>query len=97
MSDESIEEVPVGFALKQNYPSPFNPTTTLSFVIGHFSFVSLRVYDVLGREVAILVNEIKKPGTYSIDFDGSDFASGVHFYKLASENSVEVKKMVLIR
>lgn len=66
----------------QNYPNPFNPSTKLSFVIGHLSFVTLKVYDMLGREVATLVNEAKSAGEYEVEFDASGLSSGIYFYRI---------------
>lgn len=91
-----------GFELKQNYPNPFNPSTTLSFVIGHSSFVSLKVYDVLGNEVAILVNEEKQAGKYEIEFNVAqvsrpEIASGVYFYQLNAGSFVQTRKMLLVK
>ncbi len=88
---------PGEFRLFQNYPNPFNPGTTLSFVIGHVSLVSLKVYDVLGREVAMLVHEVKNPGAYTLQFDASDLASGVYYYRMTSGSFSETKKMLLVR
>ncbi|MCU0415295.1 MAG: T9SS type A sorting domain-containing protein, partial [Ignavibacteriaceae bacterium] len=90
------------YELMQNYPNPFNPSTTLSFVIGHSSFVSLKVYDILGNEIATLVNEEKPAGRYEIEFNVAqvsrpEIASGVYFYRLSAGNYIETKKMVLIR
>jgi aminopeptidase N len=91
------KETPGEFRLEQNYPNPFNPSTTVSFVIGRSSFSSLKVYDVLGREVATLVNEPKQPGEYAIQFDASGLASGVYYYRLSAGSFVSTKKMILIR
>jgi spore germination protein YaaH len=88
---------PKEFTLQQNYPNPFNPTTHLRFTIADFRFVTLKIYDVLGREAATLVNERKSPGTYEVSFDGSRFASGVYFYTLRAGNFVETKKMLMIK
>ncbi|MEK9137221.1 MAG: T9SS type A sorting domain-containing protein, partial [Bacteroidota bacterium] len=88
---------PASFRLEQNYPNPFNPRTTISFSILHSSFITLRVFDVLGREVATLVNEEMKPGSYQRVFDGSGLASGVYLYRLHTANSVQTKKLLLIR
>jgi hypothetical protein len=86
------------FALAQNYPNPFNPRTTISFVIGHSSFVTLKVYNMLGEEVAILrMNEEMKPGSYKVTWDASDMPSGVYYYRLTAGNLVETKKLVLLR
>ncbi|HSP87940.1 MAG TPA: T9SS type A sorting domain-containing protein [Ignavibacteriaceae bacterium] len=84
------------YKLSQNYPNPFNPSTIISYEIPVKGFVTLKVYDVLGREVKILVNEEKNFGKYEISFDASSLTSGVYFYKIKSENYSEVKLMLLI-
>lgn len=92
------EEIqPVEFALHQNYPNPFNPATTFAFAIGHSSFVTLRVFDVLGREVATLVNETKSPGMCTVYFDAATLASGVYYYRLTAGEFTQTKKMILTR
>ncbi len=85
------------FSLNQNYPNPFNPFTNIGFWIPDFGFVTLKVYDVLGREVAMLVNEEKPAGSYKVKFDGSNLSSGIYFYRLTAGNYTMVKKMVLMR
>jgi len=85
------------FSLEQNYPNPFNPTTSLQYSVGSLQFVTLKVYDVLGNEVAILVNEEKPAGSYQVEFDASNFSSGIYFYKLTSGAFIETKKMILLR
>ena len=89
------------FVLYQNYPNPFNPSTTLSFVISHQSFVSLKVYDILGNEIATLVNEEKQPGTYEVEFSTESsikhLSSGTYFYRLKAGNFIETKKMILLK
>lgn len=88
------------FLLKQNYPNPFNPTTKIVYQIPeteNHSHVSLKVFDVLGREVAVLVNEQKSAGNYSISFDGSNLSSGIYFYKLQVGSFSETRKMLLIK
>ena len=90
-------EVPERSELMQNYPNPFNPTTKLSFVIGHSSLVTLRVFDVLGREVATLVNEELRPGTYQKTFDAMGFASGVYYYRLEAGSFSQAKKMLVLK
>jgi len=89
----------LNFKLEQNYPNPFNPVTTVSFVIGHSSFVNFGVYDVLGREVATLVNEVKQPGRYTVKWDASSagLPSGVYFYRLTAGTFVETKKLILMK
>jgi len=92
-----ITEVPEGFFLTQNYPNPFNPTTNLEFGISKLGFVSLKVYDLLGKEVTTLVNEIKPAGLYEVEFDGSILPSGIYYYKLEAGSFSETKKMLLIK
>ena len=88
---------PTEFRLGQNYPNPFNPSTTLSFVIGHSSFVILKVYDVLGREVATLVNEVKEAGNYKFTWNAEGLASGVYFYRLTAGEFFDTKKFLIVR
>ena len=83
--------------LEQNYPNPFNPATQISFAITMEGPVSLRVYDILGREVATLVNENRKPGQYTERFDGSRLASGVYMYVLESGDCRLTGRMVLTK
>ena len=90
-------EIPERFSLYQNYPNPFNPTTNIKFDIQKTSPTKLVVYDALGREVATLVNEELKAGSYQTDWDGNNYTSGVYFYKLISGDFVETKKMVLVK
>ena len=89
--------LPASFVLDQNYPNPFNPSTTIQFSIKNSEFSILKVYDILGREVTVLVDEKKEPGTYTVHFDASGLAGGVYFYRLAAGEFHEVKKMVLLR
>jgi hypothetical protein len=86
-----------GFQLYQNYPNPFNPTTVISFQVPVVSMVRLAVYDLLGREIATLVNEKKSPGSYSVRFDGSGLTSGVYLYRLQSDLFVQTRKLVVLR
>jgi aminopeptidase N len=89
---------PLTFTLEQNYPNPFNPTTTIQFAIpvGTYNYTSLRVYDVLGREVATLVNDELNPGTYEVTWDASGQASGVYYYRLQTGGFTETKRLVLL-
>ena len=89
---------PAKFSLSQNYPNPFNPTTTISFSVPQKSFVTLKVYNILGKEVATLVNGVKEAGSYNINFDASRFSSGVYFYNLITGSGKNyVKKMILLK
>jgi hypothetical protein len=90
-------KIPEKFSLYQNYPNPFNPVTKISFDIAKQEFVSLKIFDALGRELNTLVNEVKAPGSYAIDFDGTNLPSGIYFYKLQTENYSGTKKMLLIK
>jgi thiol-disulfide isomerase/thioredoxin len=85
------------FNLEQNYPNPFNPSTTITYSLANEEHVSLKVFDIMGREVAELVNEDQTAGTYSLDFDASSLASGMYFYKISAGNFVSTKKMVLLK
>ena len=91
------KEITSEFSLSQNYPNPFNPVTIINYQLTNRSFVSLKVYDVLGNEVASLVNEEKPAGSYSVKFDASRLSSGVYFYKLNAGSFVQTKKMILMR
>ena len=93
----SASHAPHRFSLEQNYPNPFNPVTELSFVIGHASFVTLRVYDVLGREVATIVNENLQPDEYTRKWDASNVSSGVYYYRLTAGTFADSKKLILLR
>ncbi len=85
------------FALSQNYPNPFNPTTVINYQLSSVGNVTLKVYDILGREVATLVNERQIAGNHTVSFDGSRFASGVYFYRLVTGNKIQTMKMVLVK
>ena len=89
--------LPGKFELTKNYPNPFNPTTTIGFRVMDFGLVSLRVFDVLGREVAALVNEEMHPGAYQVAFDASTLSSGVYFYRLHAGEFSETKRMLLLK
>ena len=88
---------PFSFSLGQNYPNPFNPVTVISYDIPVSSFITLKIYDVLGNEVRTLVNKTQTAGSYKVDFNGSNFASGVYFYKLTAGDYEDVKRMLLVK
>ena len=90
-------ETPVDYALSQNYPNPFNPTTKINFAIAKAGMVTLKVYNVLGKEVATLVNQNLNAGNYNYDFNASSLSSGIYFYKLDVNGFTQVKKMTLIK
>jgi hypothetical protein len=90
-------EIPRVFSLSQNYPNPFNPTTNIQFGVPKNSFVNIKVYDLLGREVATLLNEHKQAGTYMVDFNAASLSSGVYFYRMQAGQFADIKRMVVIK
>ena len=94
---EENKTIPQDFVLYQNYPNPFNPSTIIGYQLPVTSNVTLKVYDILGREIATLVNEQKPAGKYELKFDGSELASGVYFFTLKTGNYAETKKMILMK
>jgi hypothetical protein len=104
-NEDDTKVIPEGFTLQQNYPNPFNPSTRIRYSIPNViasetkqsQFVSLKVYDVLGNEVATLVNEEKPAGSYEVNFNASQLSSGIYFYKLQTGNFAETKKMLLLK
>lgn len=92
-----ISSVVREFSLEQNYPNPFNPVTNINFSIPKNEFVSLKVYDILGREVKSLVSQHMTPGQYTVDFDASGLSSGMYYYSIRAGENVSVKKMVLVK
>lgn len=91
------DKLPSHFLLSQNYPNPFNPTTTIIYSIPKQSLVTLKIYDILGREITTLVNEEKIAGTYKIDFNALSLASGVYFYRLEAGIYISTKKLILLK
>ena len=85
------------YRISQNYPNPFNPVTHWEFGISNLEFVSIKVFDVLGNEVAVLVSEKREPGNYTVEFDGSKFTSGIYYYRITAGNFTETKRMVLLK
>ena len=85
------------FELQQNYPNPFNPSTNIQYAISSMQFVTLKVYDILGREVATLFNEEKPAGIYDVEFNGTQLSSGTYFYQLKAGSFIETKKMTLLK
>ncbi len=100
-SDPGINNLPAEFKLYQNYPNPFNPVTTINYDIPFYSIVNLKVFDMLGKEVAVLVNETKNSGNYSAAFDAANLASGMYFCKLSvivkGIAKTFVRKMTLLK
>jgi len=90
-------QVPKAFLLNQNYPNPFNPSSKITYQLPTAGFVKLTVFDLLGKEVSVIVQEHQQPGTYEVDFDASNQSSGVYFYKLQTEKYSDTKKMIIIK
>ena len=89
--------VPKNFLLYQNYPNPFNPATTIKFDVKQSGVVRLVVYDMLGRQIDVLVNENFRPGSYEVSFSSSKLASGVYFYEMTSGEYKDIRKMILLK
>ncbi len=89
--------IPVGYSLLQNFPNPFNPVTNIEFKIPQKTFTELKIFDVTGKMIDILLSSELQPGTYSVDFDASSYSSGVYFYSLIAESFSQTKKMILIK
>jgi hypothetical protein len=97
-SVEYIHETTIaGFQLLQNYPNPFNPSTVIHFSVGTFGYTSLRVFDLLGREVAVLVHEIKSPGSYSVQWNAAQMPSGLYVSRLECHGELQMRKMILMK
>jgi len=89
--------VPVVYSLSQNYPNPFNPTTKINYALPKTGLVTMKIYDVTGREIQTLVNDVKQAGYYTVDFNGSLLSSGIYFYMIKSSDFIMTKRMVLIK
>ena len=96
-SSNSIENVPQTYSLHQNYPNPFNPVTNINFDIPKNCIVSIKVYDITGREISTLVDQSVPAGSYNVEFDATNIASGTYFYKIQAGDFVATKKMLLVK
>ena len=97
LSNEVIIGTPVNYSISQNYPNPFNPSTLIKYTLPQSSFVTLKVYNILGKEVASLVNENKEAGNYTINFSAKNLSSGVYFYTIKAGNFTQTKKMTILK
>jgi hypothetical protein len=97
IEDESDNIPPTEFVLEQNYPNPFNPSTVISYRLPVISKVTLKVYDILGREVVTLVNEEQPAGNYEVEFNSKAISSGIYFYTLQAGSFISTKKMILLK
>jgi hypothetical protein len=97
LGENPVSDLPTQFALMHNYPNPFNPTTTINYQLPKSAKISLRLYDLSGREVVTLVNAVQSAGYYSVIFNAANLPSGAYFYRLQAGNFVETKKLLLVR
>jgi hypothetical protein len=95
--EDDVESVPTGFQLFQNYPNPFNPTTAIRFGLPVSGWVSLKIFNMLGQEIATLVNDFKSAGIHTVTFNAFGLPSGVYFYKVESAGKGAVRKLVLLK
>ncbi|MBU1680267.1 MAG: T9SS type A sorting domain-containing protein, partial [Bacteroidetes bacterium] len=94
---DQMRNFPKGFNLEQNYPNPFNPATIINYTLENQSYVSLKIFDMLGREVAKLIDEPMSPGNHAVQWNAQGFSSGVYFYQLKTGSIIQTKKMILLR
>jgi hypothetical protein len=94
---ETGSETPSSYSLEQNHPNPFNPSTEIGFQISDHGLVTLKVYDVLGREVATLVNEVREPGTYNVRWDAGGVSSGAYFYRIMAGSFAQTRRMLVLK
>lgn len=97
VDENEPNNIPESFELQQNFPNPFNPSTTIKYNIPQTSFVSIKVYDLIGKEIATIVNEVKQSGIHQVSFNGENLSSGVYFYKMSAGEHTVVKKMNLLK
>jgi hypothetical protein len=95
--DHSLNQMPRDFFLGQNYPNPFNPSTMIKFQIPNSNFVTLEIYNLLGQKEAIVLNEKLNAGVHQVEWNASDFTSGIYFYRLQTRNFADTKKLILIK
>ncbi len=95
--EHTIDNIPEEFSLEQNYPNPFNPTTTIEYSIPQPGVVTIKIYDILGREVTTLVNEEKQKGNHVVKFNTGNLSSGIYFYRIQTDSFTQTKKMILLK
>ena len=93
----SVHNVPSANKLEQNYPNPFNPSTRIKYTLSRHTRVRITLFDALGRQVKVLLDDIREPGEYTLHFDGSGLSSGIYFYRLDAGSFTEARKMVLLK
>jgi hypothetical protein len=92
-----VNSIPARFSIEQNYPNPFNPTTTLRYSLPETSLTSIKIYDAVGKEVAVVVNEMKTAGTHQIEFNAVGLSSGIYYYSIQAGTFSKTKKMILMK
>jgi len=97
IQDQEIEEIPASFSLAQNFPNPFNPTTTIQYSLPQAGNISLKIFNLLGEEVKTMADEYQEAGNHSVHFNANSLASGIYFYRLQAGSFVETKKMILLK
>ena len=97
IEDDYLNNIPINFSLSQNYPNPFNPTTSIEYSVPSSEYVSLKIYDIIGNEVATLVNEQKSAGNYEVKFNASSLTTGMYIYKINAGSFTKVRKMMLVK
>lgn len=97
IKDNELPNIPIKYKLFQNYPNPFNPTTIIAYAVPVNSFVQIKVYDLLGREVVALVSKSQSAGYYDVSFNAIGLSSGIYIYKIQAGNFIDIKKMLLLR
>ncbi|MDI6804914.1 MAG: T9SS type A sorting domain-containing protein [Bacteroidota bacterium] len=97
IKDDPYTTIPQSVKLYQNYPNPFNPSTSIKYEISKRDLVTIVVYDILGREIKTLLNEIKNPGIYTINWNASNLSSGIYYYQLKTSSSTQTKKALLLK
>ena len=96
LKNESII-IPKGYSISQNFPNPFNPVTTIDFSVPKYSMVTIKVFDILGREITTLINENKSPGNYSVDFNATNLSSGIYVYTMECDEFFYSRKMAILK
>jgi len=99
LSDNLVlnENLPTEYSINQNFPNPFNPSTKIQYGLPEYSLVTIKIFDLLGREVMTLVNEIKNAGRYEVTFKGENFSSGIYYYRIKAGNYEQIRKMILLK
>ncbi|MHB1687480.1 MAG: T9SS type A sorting domain-containing protein [Ignavibacteriaceae bacterium] len=95
--EDGKNNIPATFSLFQNHPNPFNPSTVIKYDISKESFVTLKVYDILGREVVSLINEEKQSGKYQVTFNANNLSSGIYFYRIKAGEFIQTERLILLR